>query len=386
MAIYSVFLTLVSVLCSCTLGNIYYYASTEHIDEYHPNFPVMNYVTHNSLSVPLGWEGLGHTSDATPVLVPGNDGKTDIFIRGANDSQIWHSRADSNFNWGQWRLPVAPADVAGRDTLKVLNFDASDSRYVDRIVVSTNDVNNIVFYSYFQSKWHGYSEDSFKSPEDPAVAGTPYGSFHTFAVGYDGLVYKAYVMNARKIYDFSPQPGIATQGGLAAVSFQSPRGNHVLVFCVKAGEWFTGYLHYAEYIDNKWNREWVNTNQFTDDVPSFSVVGAGFVMAVGDGAGRTLIRSYHGVLGWSDWQNLGGRTVHRPAVASNGIYTTVFTVGVDRLMYYRSSSDGTSWSLWQNISGPCTTRPAAVYYNNASHVFTLSESNQVMKYSIPIPI
>lgn len=345
----------------------------------HPNFPpVMGGSVpapgHQSATNLWTWTDLGGNLHWHPVAIAAGDGTIDVYNRDHNDNHFWYRRTTTTGSWYGWALP------AGGRTLK---GGAAAARVDDRSVIVIGPRNDVLVSEWVKG-WLGYTSLNMKSAEYPAVAGADDGSFYYFAVGFDGFPYVAVRKERKWVSEFRRMDGIQTKGGVAAVGFTSARGYHVMVFCVKLGEWYTGYLFYAEFINGQWNGDWVNTNQFTNDLPAFSTIENGFSMVVSDGVGSSLVRFYDQSNGWSAWTNLGGRANYRAAIASTGVNTAVFIVGPDRHMYVSQTFDGSSWSAWKNISETVTAQPSAVVSKDIANVFTLSEKNTLIQYAMPL--
>lgn len=322
-----------------------------------------------------GWTDLGGAVYREPIAIRANDGTVDVFVLSYNDNRFWYRRTASSIRWLAWARPAV---------LKTLKGSAATGGVNDRAIISIGNYHDVWISEYYKNGWRGYKTLPMKSANTPAVAGTDDGTFYYFAVGFDGIVCMTIRKAGQEILPFIRMEGITIKGDLTAVAYNSVHGSHVLVFGVNIGQWYTGYLFYAEIINGRWDGKWVNTNQFSNDIPSFATVENGIVMTVSDGIGGVLVRYLDKSNGWSDWINLNGRTIYRPAVASTGVNTTVFIVSPDRTMYYKKTNDLSSWSDWISLSGPFTSPPAAVAAYGNAMVFALGERSTMKHYLLPL--
>merc|ERR1711998_241133 len=310
------------------------------------------------------WVTLGGSFKGGPTVVRSNDGRLEVFGRGA-DNSIWHKyQAEPNSPaWTQWMTlgtktkftsnPVAILSSEGFIHLFAKGIDNS-------LMHKTQFTNNTLFV------WTEWTSLGGSLTSQPAVSLDAEGLLHVFVRGPDRALWHKHQIGGQepryvKWSEWQSLGGVLASAPRVPVALNTVNLLEIFVRASDKAFWHRCQVaslpSYEREVD--WN-EWQSLGGVFSSGPSSVLNGDGLIETYGRGADKAVWRKNQflvdGIPKWTNWVSLRGITSAGPAVRvrTDGL-VDVFSRGVDKQIWYKGQAvtgNATAFGIWKALSNP----------------------------------
>jgi hypothetical protein len=309
------------------------------------------------------WTALGGSFKGGPTIVRSNDGRLEVFGRGA-DNGIWHKyQVDSEtLEFTQW-MSLGSNNKFSSDPVAILSSEGFIHLFAkgadNSLMHKTQFTNNTLFV------WTEWTSLGGSLTSQPAVMLDAEGLLHVFVRGPDRALWHKHQIGGQepryvKWSEWQSLGGVLASAPRVPIALNTV---NLLEIFVRASD--KAYWHRCQVAslppnerEVDWN-EWQSLGGVFSSGPSAVVNGDGLIEAFGRGADKAIWRKSQylidGVPKWSNWVSLRGITSTGPAVrVRNDGLLDVYVRGVDKQIWQKSqivSGNSTDFAVWKSMDG-----------------------------------
>lgn len=308
------------------------------------------------------WISLGGSFKGGPTVVRSNDGRLEIFGRGA-DNSIWHKyQAEPNSaQWTTWfvlgknnKFTSNPVAILSSEGFIHLFAKGADNSLMHK----TQFTNNTLFV------WTEWTSLGGSLTSQPAVMLDAEGLLHVFVRGPDRALWHKHQIGGQeprfvKWSEWQSLGGVLASAPRVPVALNTV--NLLEIFARASDKAYWHRCQVASLPPNErevdWN-DWQSLGGVFSSGPASCVNGDGLIEVYGRGADKAIWRKSQylvdGVPKWSNWVSLRGITSTGPAVrVRNDGLVDIYTRGVDKQIWMKSQvvkGNATEFDIWKPLT------------------------------------
>merc|ERR1712176_1519383 len=297
------------------------------------------------------WLPLGGSFKGGPTVVRSNDGRLEVFGRGA-DNSIWHKyQYEPNaMKWTQWM-------TLGSKTKFTSNLFAKGMD--NSLMHKTQFTNNTLFV------WTEWTSLGGSLTSQPAVSLDAEGLLHVFVRGPDRALWHKHQIGGQepryvKWSEWQSLGGVLASAPRVPVALNTVNLLEIFVRASDKAFWHRCQVASLPSFEREvdWN-EWQSLGGVFSSGPSAVLNGDGLIETYGRGADKAVWRKnqflVEGIPKWTNWVSLRGITSAGPAVRvrTDGL-VDIFARGVDKQIWSKGQAvtgNATAFGVWKSMDG-----------------------------------